>query len=190
MATNPKTITPINKVSKEQLKTLAAGGTITKGDDSLTASQGTIYLTSENNFDYKFYTSGTAEVTGTGTAISISGFSANKVLLIVKQQAPSSASGLVNCAINNLSVHDCFDYVNNGFSTSADHSIIVEFQRIADNIMKASISCATESQRMVGSGQFGNRLLYNFTDENINAIKFGSSSTGINVTLDYELYIG
>lgn len=44
MANNPKKITVINKVSSAQLTTLANGGTVTKGSDTLTASEDALYL--------------------------------------------------------------------------------------------------------------------------------------------------
>lgn len=45
MTNNPKYITILNKVTDAQLETLANGGSITKGSDTLTADEGAVYLT-------------------------------------------------------------------------------------------------------------------------------------------------
>lgn len=44
MAINPKIITPINQLSSDDLNTIAGGGSLTKGGNTLTASEEALYL--------------------------------------------------------------------------------------------------------------------------------------------------
>lgn len=69
MANNPKIITVMNKVSEEQLGILADNGTITKGDDTLTADEGAAYLTPDTSVSYAAQTLTTEQKTQARTNI-------------------------------------------------------------------------------------------------------------------------
>lgn len=53
MANNPNIIPKVVKVTSVQLSTLAGGGTITKGTDTYTADENTIYLTDDTSVSFE-----------------------------------------------------------------------------------------------------------------------------------------
>lgn len=69
MATNPKKITLFNKVTKQQLNTLAGGTPITKGSDTLTPQEGVGYLIPDTSVSFEAQNLSTAEKTQARTNI-------------------------------------------------------------------------------------------------------------------------
>lgn len=53
MATNPKQMLSAVKSTDDQLETIAGGGSITSGDDTFTADEATLYLTSDTSVSFK-----------------------------------------------------------------------------------------------------------------------------------------
>lgn len=159
----------MNKVSEEQLGILADNGTITKGDDTLTADEGAAYLTPDTSVSYAAQTLTTEQKTQARTNIGAgtSNFSGSYTDLTDKPTIPTVNDGVLTIQKEGTTL-DTFS-ANNSSNKTIN---IVETDPVfsasaAAGILNTDISNwnnkvdkTTDSNKVYGTDSNGNQTTY------------------------------
>ena len=154
MANNPNTLPKVVKLSQEQLSIIAGGGTVTKGTDTFTADEDTIYVTPDTSLSYESQSLSSAQQLQARTNIGAgtSNFSGSYNDLSNKPTIPTTTGTVTNGSTAALTSGGAYSALN----LKADKTIVADYTLSAANWSSNQYTLSVTGKTATNNARVGN----------------------------------